>query len=128
MGYTFYSSGMAAGTELVLSWIIVKGVLAAAGAIIALAHPLSVILAGVIAPIGNFNPILKPGWVAALVESWLRKPTVQDFEHIGEDSEHFTGYWKNRVIRIFLVLLLPQIGSSIGTFVVTIKGVQNLFQ
>lgn len=127
MAYTFYAFGADAGTNLVLEWIIVKGTLSAIGALLALAHPISILLAFVIAPIGNFNPILKPGWMAALCESWLRKPLVEDFERISEDSEHFTGYWKNRVIRIFLVLLLPQIGSSIGTFVVTIQGIKNLF-
>ncbi|MDX1961249.1 MAG: TraB/GumN family protein [Leptospiraceae bacterium] len=126
MAFTFYKSGQAAGTELVLNWILFKGALAALGAIIALAHPLSILLAFVTAPIGNFNPIIKPGWIAALCESWLRKPLVEDFENIAKDSEHFLGYWKNRVIRIFLVLLLPQIGSSLGTFLVTLKGIKGL--
>lgn len=126
--YTFYHSGMDAGVELVKSWIIVKATLGALGAAMALAHPLSILLAAIAAPLGNFNPIIKPGWLAALCESYLRKPLVEDFEKIAEDSEHLTGYWKNRVIRIFLVLLLPQIGSSIGTFVVASKALGNIFQ
>ncbi|RHX83490.1 TraB/GumN family protein [Leptospira stimsonii] len=115
----FYFGGRQQGQEFVLRWILVKGGLAALGAIIALAHPLSVILAFLAAPVGNFNPVIKPGWVAALSESWLRKPLVEDFERIAQDSEHWKGYWKNNVIRIFLVFMLPQIGSSIGTFIVT---------
>ncbi|EMO05665.1 TraB family protein [Leptospira interrogans serovar Icterohaemorrhagiae str. Verdun HP] len=115
----FYFGGRQQGQEFVLRWILVKGCLAALGAIISLAHPLSVILAFLAAPIGNFNPIIKPGWIAALCESWLRKPLVEDFERIAQDSEHWKGYWKNNVIRIFLVFMLPQIGSSIGTFIVT---------
>ena len=125
MAYTFYASGFKAGTDLLFSWFLVKGTLSALGAAIALANPISIFLAFIIAPIGNFNPILKPGWVAALVEIWIKKPLVEDFERIAEDSEHFTGYWKNRVLKIFLVLLLPQIGSSIGTFLVTWQGVKN---
>lgn len=117
LGYTYYIGGKDATIEAIWAWILVKGSLAALGALIALAHPISIFLSFVIAPLGNFNPILKPGWVAALVESWLRKPVVEDFEKIAEDSEHFTGYWKNRVIRIFLVFMLPQFGSSIGTFI-----------
>ncbi|EQA35856.1 TraB family protein [Leptospira inadai serovar Lyme str. 10] len=111
--------GKEAGQEFIVRWVLVKGTLAAIGAIIALAHPISILLAFIAAPIGNFNPIIKPGWVAALAESWLRKPLVEDFEKIGEDSERFKGYWQNNVIRIFLVFMLPQIGSSIGTFIVT---------
>jgi pheromone shutdown protein TraB len=98
--------------------VIIKSSLAGVGALVALAHPISFLLAVITAPFGNFNPIVKPGWVAALAESWLRKPTAEDFENIATDSEHFTGYWKNRVIRIFLVFMLPQLGSSIGTFIV----------
>jgi pheromone shutdown-related protein TraB len=125
---TFYNSGMQATVELVTSWFIVKSSLSALGAIIALAHPLSILLAALAAPFGNFNPIIKPGWLAALSESYLRKPLVEDFEKIAEDSEHFAGYWKNRVIRIFLVLLLPQVGSSIGTFIVTKTAVESLIK
>ncbi|WP_061248116.1 TraB/GumN family protein [Leptospira alstonii] len=115
----FYFGGKQQGQEFILRWILIKGGLAALGAIISLAHPLSVVLAFFAAPIGNFNPIVKPGWIAALCESWLRKPLVEDFEKIAQDSEHWKGYWKNNVIRIFLVFMLPQIGSSIGTFIVT---------
>ena len=125
---TFYTSGIQATVELVTSWFIIKSSLSALGALIALAHPLSILLAALAAPFGNFNPIIKPGWLAALSESYLRKPLVEDFERIAEDSEHFTGYWKNRVIRIFLVLLLPQIGSSIGTFIVTKTAVESLIK
>lgn len=125
--YIFYAYGFQEGFQFVQSWVIVKGSLSALGAVIALAHPVSIILAFLAAPIGNFNPIIKPGWLAALCESYLRKPLVEDFENIAEDSEHWKGYWKNRVIRIFLVLLLPQVGSSLGTFIVTLEGFKKIF-
>lgn len=114
----FIKGGRDVGTEMIYSWIIFKSGLAALGAVIALAHPVSILLAMITAPFGNFNPVIKPGWIAALAESWLRKPKAEDFENIATDSEKFTGYWKNRVIRIFLVFMLPQLGSSIGTFLV----------
>ncbi|TGL58994.1 TraB/GumN family protein [Leptospira sarikeiensis] len=115
----YWFGGKEEGQEFLVRWILVKGGLAALGAIIALAHPISILLAFIAAPIGNFNPIIKPGWVAALSESWFRKPLVEDFEKLGEDTETFSGYWKNKVTRIFLVFMLPQLGSSIGTFIVS---------
>jgi len=124
-GLIFYKFGSIEGTKFLQSWILVKGSLSALGALIALAHPVSIFLAFIAAPIGNFNPIIKPGWLAALCESFLRKPLVEDFENIAEDSEHWKGYWKNRVIHIFLVLILPQVGSSIGTFIVMLEGVKK---
>lgn len=122
MVLTYKVKGIEEGNQFLIMWILVKGSLSALGALIALAHPVSIFLAFITAPIGNFNPIIKPGWVAALFETWIKKPLVEDFEKIATDSEHFTGFWKNRVMRIFLVLLLPQIGSSIGTTIVASKG------
>lgn len=127
IAYTFYAGGEKEGMDYLKYIIVIKGGLAALGAVLALAHPLSILMALVMAPIGTFIPVFKPGWMSALCESYLRKPLVEDFERIGDDSEHFTGFWKNRVIRIFLVLLLPQTGSSIGTFLVTWKGISSIF-
>ncbi len=127
IGYTTLSQGGDAGLDLVYKLITIKGGLAALGALIAWAHPISILLAFVTAPIGTFIPIFKAGWVSALSESYLRKPLVEDFERIAEDSETIVGLWKNRVIHIFLVLFLPQIGSTIGTFIVAGKGLSNLF-
>lgn len=119
---TYKIKGIEEGNQFLILWILVKGSLSALGAIIALAHPVSVLLAFIAAPIGNFNPIIKPGWVAALFETWIKKPLVEDFERIATDSEKISGFWKNRVMKIFLVLLLPQIGSSIGTMILASKG------
>ncbi len=127
IAYTSYSQGATAGTDLIWKLIFIKGGLAALGAIIALGHPISIILAFITAPIGTFVPIFKAGWVAALSESYLRKPVVEDFERIGTDSESFQGFWKNRVIRIFLIFFLPQFGSTIGTFIVAWKGLSDIF-
>ncbi|WP_411821435.1 TraB/GumN family protein [Leptospira sp. 'Mane'] len=127
IAYTTWSQGAGAGADLVWQLVLVKGGLAALGAIIALAHPISIFLAFVTAPIGTFVPIFKAGWVAALAESYLRKPLVEDFEKIATDSESFAGFWRNRVIRIFLVFFLPQIGSTVGTFIVAWKGLKGLF-
>ncbi|XDD44611.1 TraB/GumN family protein [Leptospira sp. WS60.C2] len=127
IGYTTWSQGGEAGMDLFSKLIYIKGGLAALGALIAWAHPISIILAFITAPIGTFVPIFKAGWVSALSESYLRKPLVEDFERIAEDSETFTGFWKNRVLHIFLVFFLPQFGSTIGTFIVAGKGLKNLF-
>ncbi|MCW7505971.1 MULTISPECIES: TraB/GumN family protein [Leptospira] len=127
IGYTTWSQGGEAGLDLFSKLIYIKGGLAALGALIAWAHPISILLAFITAPIGTFVPIFKAGWVSALSESYLRKPLVEDFERIAEDSETFQGFWKNRVLHIFLVFFLPQFGSTIGTFIVAGKGLKNLF-
>ncbi|GBF51864.1 pheromone shutdown protein [Leptospira ryugenii] len=127
IGYTTYTQGKEAGGDILSQLVWIKGGLAAFGALVAWGHPISIFLAFLTAPIGTFVPIFKAGWVAALSESYLRKPTVEDFEKIAEDSETVSGFWRNRVIRIFLIFFLPQIGSTVGTFLVAWKGIRNLF-
>ena len=75
---------------------------------------------------GNFNQSIKPGWLPHLTEIWMKKPLVEDFEHITDDSSISLVLEKSR-FKIFLVLLLPQIGSSIGTFPChTWKGIKRI--
>ncbi|MDF3819918.1 TraB/GumN family protein [Leptospira sp. 96542] len=127
IGYLTWSQGGEAGLDIVYKLIFIKGGLAALGALLALAHPVSILLAFVTAPVGTFVPIFKAGWVSALSESYLRKPLAEDFEKIADDSETFRGFWKNRVLHIFLVFFLPQFGSTIGTFIVAGKGLGSIF-
>jgi len=99
----------------ILAWTVIKSACAGFFTLVLWAHPLSILAAAATAPISNFNPVLKPGWVAALIEAKFHKPTVSDFENITEDTSHFKTFFKNKVIKIFGVFFLPQLGSSIGT-------------
>lgn len=98
-----------------IAWIVIKASISGLFALIFLAHPLAILAAAATAPISNFNPVLKPGWVAALIEAKFHKPSVEDFENIADDSSSFKGFFKNKVIRIFNIFTFPQIGSSIAT-------------
>jgi pheromone shutdown protein TraB len=44
-------------------------------------------------------------------------PVVREFETVADDISSFTGWWRNRLLRIFLVFLLTGLGSAIGTYV-----------
>ncbi len=113
----FFYGGSEAGTDMILWWILAHGLLAGLGAVIALAHPLTVLSAVVAAPITALNPMIAAGWVAGLVEALSRKPKVRDLENLPEDILSFKGFWKNKVTRILLVVVFANIGSSIGTFI-----------
>jgi len=118
MGVMYYFSDSRADKvlESIIAWCIIKSASSALFTLVLLAHPLAILAAMVTAPISNFNPVLKPGWVAALIEAKFRKPQVVDFESIASDSDSIFKMMKNRVIRIFAVFMLPQLGSSLGTF------------
>jgi pheromone shutdown protein TraB len=98
-------------------WILVNGTLSALGALIALAHPLTIIISFGAAPITSLNPTIGVGIVAGLLEAVLRKPRVQDFENLHEDIQNFRGFYRNRLTHVLLVFLFATIGSAIGTFI-----------
>ncbi len=99
-----------------IAWCIIKFSCSAFMVLIALGHPLTILLSGMVAPISNFNPILKPGWVAAFLEAKMYKPQVKDFENFVHDVDRISTLLKNRLGKIFALFFLPQLGSSIGTF------------
>ncbi|WP_018232480.1 TraB/GumN family protein [Thioalkalivibrio thiocyanodenitrificans] len=105
------------GWQLVLDWVLINGGLAAAGALIAAAHPVTVLSAALAAPLTSLNPTIGVGFVAAGVETFLRKPNVGDFARLKQDTSHPGGWWRNRVSRVLLVFLLTTVGSAVGTYV-----------
>lgn len=114
------------GLALVATWVIINGTLSALGALIAAAHPLTVLTALIAAPITSLNPTIGAGMVAGAMEAWLRKPRVADFESLRDDVVHLSGWWKNRVSRVLLVFFLSNLGSAVGTWVAGFRMVQQL--
>lgn len=113
----FFFGGAQAGADMVFWWILANGIMAGLGAILALAHPLTVCSSILAAPLTSLNPMIAAGWVSGLVEAFSRKPKVRDFEHLPEDIVSIRGFWRNKVTRILLVVVFTNLGSSIGTFV-----------
>jgi len=62
------------------------------------------------------NPTIGAGIVTGLVQTFLVRPTVKDFESAADDAGHIKGWWKNKLMRVLLVSLFSSIGSAIGTF------------
>lgn len=110
----------------VLRFILINGSLAALGTLLALGHPLSILTAFVMAPIGVLSPFLATGWFAGLMEAWVRKPKVDDFMSLQDDVLHLKGYWTNRVARILLVVMLANIFASLGSIFYSIDLIKNL--
>lgn len=104
------------GINQIFQWFIWNGSLSALGTIIATAHPLSILTAFVAAPITSLNPLLAAGWFAGIVEAFIRKPKVQDFENLG-DINTFSDFLGNRITKILLIVALANLGSSLGTFI-----------
>lgn len=116
IAYTFYTNP-AAGIDQTLSWILWNGSFSAIGAAIAWGHPLAILTAFLVAPITSLNPLIAAGWFSGIVQAYIRKPKVGDFENLSEDVFNVKGFWNNKVTRILLLIVLTNVGSSLGTFV-----------
>ena len=113
----FFTAGATAGTHMIKWWILANATLAGLGAAVALGHPLTVLSAVIASPLTSLNPMIAAGWVAGLVEAFLGKPKVKDFENLPEDISSLKGFWKNKITRILMVVIFTNLGSSLGTFV-----------
>ncbi len=114
--YGFINSGVEVGLEMIKVWILANGILAAIGSIIALAHPLTIIISFIAAPLTSLNPMVAAGFVSSFFESIFRKPRVKDLENLQNDSGSLKGWYRNRVIRILMVMFLSSVGSMFGTW------------
>jgi pheromone shutdown-related protein TraB len=100
-----------------LAFVLITGGFSALGCILALGHPIAVVVAFVAAPIGVLHPLLATGWFAGLAQAWVRKPTVADFQAI-KQIETFRQFWANAVVRVLLVTALTNVGAMVSTAIV----------
>ena len=117
ISYGFFVVDKDVSFEMMQRWFIINGTLSALGTAIAFGPPITIATAFVAAPFTSLNPAVAAGWVAGLVEAFLRKPKVKDFENLGDDISYLKGFWKNNITRILLVVIFANLGSAIGTFV-----------
>jgi pheromone shutdown-related protein TraB len=108
-------------------WILANGIPSAIGAIIAWAHPATIIAAFAAAPITSLTPVIGAGYVTAFVQVMTTPPVVREFESVSTDLVSFKGWWHNKLLRIFLVFLLTGFGSTIGTWIGGYKIFSTLF-
>lgn len=115
------------GLQQLKRWVLVNGTAGALGALLAGGHPLAILAAFVSAPITSLNPLLACGWFAGLTQAHLVKPTVEDFNSLSEDLNSVKGFWKNKVTRILLLVILANLGSTLGTFISGLDLFKNIF-
>jgi len=115
--YGFFKDASGRPMENIYIWVGVNGVLSALGAAVALAHPLTVVSALLAAPLTSLNPMVGAGWVAGLVQAWIARPTIADFEDLPNATSTVKGFWTNPVTKILLVVCLANLGSVLGTYI-----------
>ncbi|QGU00134.1 Pheromone shutdown protein [Candidatus Syntrophocurvum alkaliphilum] len=123
IGYTFYTNP-SAGVDQTITWILWNGLLSATGAALALGHPITIFTAFIVAPLSSLNPLMAAGWFAGIVQAIIRRPRVEDFEKLAEDVLTVKGFWRNNLTRILLIVVLTNLGSTLGTMI----GGANVFR
>lgn len=109
-----------------LYWVLANGIPCALGGLLAYGHPLTVVGAFAAAPITSLTPVIGAGYVAAFIQAMNSPPVVKEFESVGDDMGTVKGWWKNKLLRLFLVFLFTGLGSSIGTYVGGYEIIKNL--
>jgi pheromone shutdown-related protein TraB len=119
IGWIIYSTGINPWNkikDIFVIWFLVHGILAGVGVAIARGHPLSIITAFVAAPFTSLEPFFAPGWFAGLVEAKFRKPLIKDFQELSK-MESMRDFFRNKVVRLLMVVALANLGSIIGTII-----------
>jgi pheromone shutdown-related protein TraB len=121
IGFLFYRNATM-GWHALRDWVIYTAALSAIGAGVAGGHPLSILTAAVMGPLKPLRPPgLSSGVFSGMVEAWLRKPRVADFQSLRHDLLHVSGWWRNRVARTLLVFMLTNLGTIAGEYLAGIR-------
>jgi pheromone shutdown-related protein TraB len=127
LGYIGVTQGAAAASDNAIFWFLINAVPCAIGAVIALAHPLTILAGFISAPFTSLTPVIGAGYVTAFVQTYVHPPLVHEFQSVGEDIATLRGWWHSRLLRVFLVFILTTLGSLIGTWVGGSVIVSNMF-
>lgn len=103
--------------EMLWAWVLPNSVLAALLTAAGGGKLLTVLASFVASPITSLNPTISAGMVAGLVEAYLRRPTVEDFERVNDDMTSIRGLYRNRFTRVLVVAVLATVGSALGAWV-----------
>ncbi len=124
----FYTGGAVTSIDMLVRWLLWNGSLAALGTIIALGHPLSVIVAFIGAPAATINPFIAVGILSGITQAWVRKPQVRDMEFLAKDVGSFRGFYRNRISHVLLIFFLSSLGGAIGNFIAVPALVSSLIK
>jgi len=116
IGFLLGTKGLDITINALIIWFLANGVFSALGALLARAHPLSILTAFLAAPFTSLHPAIAAGWIVALAEAKFNSPRVMDFQNLDQVSS-LSGFYKNKVTHLLIVTALTNIGSMIGTLI-----------
>jgi pheromone shutdown-related protein TraB len=124
----FFRAGSGLSLEMLLNWVLWNGSLAALGSLLALAHPLAILVSFVGAPIATLNPLIGVGLFSGGLQAILYRPRVSDAENLNTDITSLKKIYQNRITHALLVFFLSSIGGAIGNIISIPRLAGILFQ
>ena len=116
IAYGLYSHGFDSLQQMLTAWILPNSLFCLLAAIIALAHPLTILAAIFVSPLTSTTPVIGAGIVLGLLEAWLRKPTVADCEDL-PNVHTVKDFYKNKFTHVLIVCVLTTFGSAAGAWI-----------
>jgi pheromone shutdown-related protein TraB len=124
--YIGFNKGLTEAGDNALFWILANGIPSGLGAILALAHPITILVSFLAAPFTSLTPVIGAGYVAAFVQAYFQPPVVKEFQSVAADVSKPAKWWKNKLLKVLLVFILTSLGSLIGTYVGFFEIVSNV--
>lgn len=122
-----FTGGLQEGIRQLGVWVLWNGSLSALFTLLVLGHPLSILTSFLLAPISALNPFIAVGWFSGLVQAMVQKPTVQDLHRVHEDIFSLRGLLRNKVLKVLLVVVFANLGSTVGTLIAGADLLKNIF-
>ena len=119
--------------KLLYLWVLTRSIGSGVGALLARAHPVTVLVTAAVAPFSLFILGTRLWMFSALTELYFRKPRVEDFENIAQDTDQdsfmglMKGIYSNRVLKFFLIIFLVSMGLTVGNLIFGVDVVRQLW-
>lgn len=128
IAYIAREQGLAAAGQSATFWLLANGIPCAIGALVAGGHPLTVLAGFISAPFTSLTPLIGAGYVTAFAQVYLAPPRVLEFQSVTSHFNDLPSWWRNRLLRVFLVFILSTLGSAVGTWVGAAEIISTLVQ
>jgi len=111
--YVGWRQGSLGARDLLWAWVLPNVAVVAVFALLARARLVAVLAAAASAPVSALIPRVDAGMLAALVEAWLRPPSVEEREALSQVAS-LSGWRKNQFTRVLLVGVATSAGGALG--------------
>ena len=106
-------------------WMLGVSLASGLGALICLAHPITILVAILAAPISTLSPILAVGWFVGLSEAFFRSPNVSDFINLSDNANNIKKALKNNILRVLIIMFMTSLFSTIVTLIFSYSAINN---